>query len=77
MVGIQDGKVGECIKTYIVSNIEVVLKPLLTIVVHSDDLPRTFSFHAFHIAIDHFFHGYGVVTGEIRFIFLDGIFNQA
>jgi hypothetical protein len=47
-----------------------------TIVVHSDYLAGCLAFNAFDVAIDHFVHGYGIVTGEIGLVFFDGILYQ-
>ncbi len=49
----------------------------LKIVIHFNDLTRSFSFDTFYIAIDHLVHGDGVVPRKICFIMVDSILHEA
>ena len=47
-----------------------------TIIIHSNNFTCTFTFNAFYIAINYFFHRYRIMTGEISLIFFDSILNE-
>ena len=49
---------------------------LSIIIIHPDDLSGVCTRNAFYKSIDHFFHGDGVMTGKIAFVYIHSIFNK-
>ena len=47
-----------------------------TIIIHPDDFSVIFTLNTFYKSIDNFFHGDGVMTREIIFIYVNCILNQ-